>query len=61
MQLAQLIGYSLSGYSELSYVDDDSYGAAEKMAEGKTRMPINTAIQFIGALLMAWILAQCYR
>ncbi len=36
MQLAQLIGYSLSGYSELSYVDDDSYGAAEKMAEGKS-------------------------
>lgn len=35
MQLAQLIGYSLSGYSELGYVDDDSYGAAEKMAEGK--------------------------
>lgn len=36
MQLAQLIGYSLSGYSELSYVDDDSYGAATKMAEGKS-------------------------
>lgn len=36
MQLAQLIGYSLSGYSELSYVDDDNYGAAEKMAEGKS-------------------------
>lgn len=33
-QFAQLIGYSLSGYSELSYVRDDSYEAAEKMAEG---------------------------
>ena len=31
-QLAQLIGYSLSGYSELSYVDDDAYGAAEIVA-----------------------------
>ena len=27
-QFAQLIGYSLGGYSELSYVDDDAYGAA---------------------------------
>jgi hypothetical protein len=33
-QFAQLIGYSLSGYSELPYVDDDAYGTAEKMAEG---------------------------
>jgi high-affinity Fe2+/Pb2+ permease len=32
-QFAQLIGYSLSGYSELSYVSDDAYGAAEKMEE----------------------------
>lgn len=33
-QFAQLIGYSLSGYSELtSYVDDDAFGAAERMAE----------------------------
>jgi hypothetical protein len=33
MQLAQLIGYSLSGYGELSYVDEDAYGAAARMAE----------------------------
>lgn len=33
-QFAQLIGYSLSGYSDLSYVRDDSYEAAAKMAEG---------------------------
>lgn len=32
-QLAQLIGYSLSGYGELSYVSDDAYGAAEMMAD----------------------------
>jgi len=31
-QFAQLIGYSLSGYGSLSYVSDDSYVKAEKMA-----------------------------
>ena len=31
-QFAQLIGYSLSGYSDLrSYVDDEAYYTAEKM------------------------------
>jgi len=33
-QFAQLIGYSLSGYSELSNVDDVSYEAACLKAEG---------------------------
>jgi len=32
-QFAQLIGYSLSGFGELSYVREDTYGAAAKMAE----------------------------
>lgn len=33
-QFAQLIGYSLSGYGELSsYVTDDAYAAAAEMAE----------------------------
>jgi hypothetical protein len=32
-QLAQLIGYSLSGFGELSYVSDETYGAAAAMAE----------------------------
>lgn len=32
-QFAQLIGYSLSGFSELSYVSDETYGTAEVMAE----------------------------
>ena len=33
-QFAQLIGYSLSGYSELtSYVDDEAYYTAERMHE----------------------------
>jgi hypothetical protein len=34
-QFAQLIGYSLDGYSELSYVTDDAYGAAVEMLKGK--------------------------
>ena len=33
VQFAQLIGYSLSGFGELSYVDDQSYEAAERMHE----------------------------
>ena len=34
-QFAQLIGYSLNGYSELqSYVDDEAYGTAAHMADG---------------------------
>lgn len=37
-QFAQLIGYSLSGYSELrSYVDDAAYAAAVKKAEGSKK------------------------
>ncbi len=31
-QFAQLIGYSLSGFGELSYVSDETYNAAERMA-----------------------------
>lgn len=32
-QFAQLIGYSLSGYGELSYVDDATFHVASEMAE----------------------------
>ncbi|MNM66249.1 hypothetical protein D3C81_778280 [compost metagenome] len=32
-QLAQLIGYSVGGYSDLSYVDDDSYFRAAERSE----------------------------
>lgn len=32
-QFWQLIGYSLSGYSELSFVSDDTYKAAAAMAD----------------------------
>jgi len=42
-QFAQLIGYSLSGYSSLSYVDNESYETAEKifnegLSEDKARI-----------------------
>jgi hypothetical protein len=33
-QFAQLIGYSLGGFSELSYVTDETYEAAENMFKG---------------------------
>lgn len=33
MQLAQLLGYSIQGYGELSYVTDESYDAAVVAAE----------------------------
>lgn len=35
-QFAQLIGYSLDGYGELSYVDDDAYGATVEMSTGNS-------------------------
>lgn len=40
MQLAQLIGYSLSGYGELGYVTDEAYVAAcatQEMPEAEAR------------------------
>lgn len=33
MQLAQLLGYSVSGYGDLPYVSDESYDKAAKMVE----------------------------
>jgi len=32
-QFAQLIGYSLTGFGELSYVSDETYESAAKLAE----------------------------
>jgi hypothetical protein len=34
-QFAQLIGYSLRGFGELSYVSDETYTAAEAMSKSK--------------------------
>ena len=38
MQFAQLIGYSVSGFGELGYVDDETYGAASKACEGAAEL-----------------------
>jgi len=38
IQFAQLIGYSLGGFSELSYVDEETYEAAENMAKGMSEL-----------------------
>lgn len=35
MQFAQLIGYSVSGFSELDYVDNDTYSVALEMADSE--------------------------
>lgn len=37
-QFAQLIGYSLCGFSELSYTSDEIIESADKMAEGKREL-----------------------
>ena len=36
IQFAQLIGYSLGGFGELSYVTDDAFAVAHAMANGTT-------------------------
>lgn len=43
-QFAQLIGYSLGGYSELSYVSDESYRAACKVAEDPELDPVQAEL-----------------
>jgi hypothetical protein len=42
-QFAQLIGYSVSGYGELSYVRDESVNKADRRAEKLIRHKSNTA------------------
>ncbi len=36
-QFAQLIGYSLSGFGELSYVSDETYSAADESVDHRVR------------------------
>lgn len=45
MQFAQLIGYSLSGYGELSYVDNDSCAQAENAARNPALTPDQARIK----------------
>lgn len=50
-QIAQLLGYSLSGYSELSYVTDDAYEAASAMVESETADSQKCRIEALEAAL----------
>jgi len=43
IQFAQLIGYSVGGFGELSYVDDETYGAAEKICNGNNELEARNA------------------
>ena len=53
-QLAQLIGYSLSGYSELrSYVDDAAYAAAVAKSKNSKKSDIEIERDHYKAKLMA--------
>ena len=48
-QFASLIGYSLSGFSELDYVSDETYEVAERMAVGKQNKAEPRIIQVLVA------------
>ncbi len=48
-QFAQLIGYSLDGFGSLSYVSDETYHAAKRMAEGRDEK--DALIEMYGASL----------
>lgn len=54
-QFAQLIGYSLRGYGELNYVDDDAYEAAEQISQGKPELQAKVEVleQKLRAMRMA--------
>jgi hypothetical protein len=53
-QLAQLIGYSLCGYSELqSYVDDAAYAAAEAKSRGSKKSDVEIERDYYRAELRA--------
>lgn len=51
IQLAQLIGYSVSGFGDLSYVDDDTYRAVELTMDGASEA--NARIESMAAELDA--------
>jgi hypothetical protein len=50
-QFAQLIGYSLSGYGELSYVDDAAYHVASELAESAGKDEKDARIEFLESRL----------
>jgi len=48
MQFAQLIGYSVGGYGELSYVTDESYDAAERELNQVPKHTYNWSCEVVG-------------
>jgi len=46
-QFAQLIGYSLSGFGELSYVSDKTYAMAEASAEKKETDAVQSELEYL--------------
>ncbi len=46
-QFAQLIGYSLNGFSELSYVSDDTYQLAARTAENPEKTESEVKIEYL--------------
>ena len=52
IQLAQLIGYSLSGFGDLSYVDDQTYSAAFAMLNCK-KSELQARVDFLDEKLKA--------
>lgn len=50
-QFAQLIGYSLSGYSELGYVTDSTYAAAQAIGENLEHRALEARIEHLEGVL----------
>ena len=50
-QFAQLIGYSLSGYGELPYVDDAAFHVASELAESGGKDEKDIRIEFLESRL----------
>ena len=50
-QFAQLIGYSLSGYSELSYVSDDAFGIAAHMRDNPNESQDKATAEYMASEL----------
>jgi len=44
VQFAQPIGYSLSGFAELSYVDDESYASALRISEESSELEARNSV-----------------
>jgi len=52
-QFAQLIGYSLSGFSELSYVRDETYAKAAHLSENPETHPVQAEVEVLRELVQS--------